>query len=152
MRQNNTQRPNSNFTLIELLVVIAIIAILAALMLPALNKARDLAKSIGCLSNLKQISLGNGMYSVDNNDFIVPGASAPKNWNSLYCWRNLLGPYTGHNELLEWGKSTNPDIAPKIYQCPGIQEARYASTDLNWSTVGHTKGAYGINVTRGGGP
>ena len=73
----------SRFTLIELLIVISIIAVLAAMLLPALNKARESARKITCLSQEKQLGLASQMYSDANNEYFVMGQKEP--W-----WQKLL--------------------------------------------------------------
>src|SRR5687767_4744803 len=69
----NRNRPTTAFTLVELLVVIGIIAILVSLLLPSLNKAREHAKTVQCLSNLKQIVIACNNYSANNGGVVIPG-------------------------------------------------------------------------------
>src|SRR5688572_5116945 len=67
------------FTLIELLVVIAIIAILAAMLLPALSRSKANAKRIVCLNHLKQLALATAIYVGENNDY-YPSSNSPDKW------------------------------------------------------------------------
>lgn len=87
---HSTQRRRA-FTLIELLVVISIIALLIAILLPALGAARDSARTAQCLSNQKQFATGAYAYAADNKQFIIAGGAGDAAGVSLYEFREYFG-------------------------------------------------------------
>src|SRR5579872_1686443 len=90
----NTLRSRHGFTLIELLVVIAIIAILAAILFPVFAQAREKARAISCLSNLKQLGLAYRMYSQDYDEMILPDYEYVNHARSNILWYpDIVYPY-----------------------------------------------------------
>ena len=129
------------FTLIELLVVIAIIAILAAMLLPALSAARERARSANCVSKLKQIGLGEFMYSGVNKDHVAcPDAALP-------FISNVVGDATAANSTLPGNKlilggfmgmtvtEVKTDAFEKLFKCPSDSTNFPANTITNASYV-----------------
>ena len=129
--------PAARFTLIELLVVIAIIAILAAMLMPALQQAREASQRVNCANQLKQLGLAQAQYNADNDDYLPfsrwePGAT----YSGIACkesptWFCRLVIYLG-------GKATNfyqMEIpAPKVFTCPKDHFTRGGTLEFTRAT------------------
>jgi prepilin-type processing-associated H-X9-DG protein/prepilin-type N-terminal cleavage/methylation domain-containing protein len=148
-----------SFTLIELLVVISIIATLAAMLLPALGKAREKGKSASCINNLKQLALGATLYANDNDDFLCcindkPGCCPGTHWNGTGTGMRRIN-LKGEGLITTYlGNSINSKICPQVH---ADVMARY-NTNLNANGFSGTSnqdpfacrgGGYGMNINVG---
>lgn len=132
-RQTYHRRPANAFTLIELLVVIAIIGILAALLLPAFNQAKQKALSVACLNNLQQLQTCFHLYAMDNTDLMPPndfvydiGTQRAIPGNEGPSWCTNVAPFDTTPAGIVGGLLYQYDNSLGIYRCPADQSTAQA--------------------------
>lgn len=141
------------FTLIELLVVIAIIAILASLLLPSLNKARERGRSITCISNLKQLSSAGTLYASDSRDFwplLYDGVNPSTSWyihNALFIEYFLGKAIAPYDPVLGTGKLGNivtDYTMPPTMLCPKANLTGKLKGNMAYSFYGYPMNLQGF--------
>ncbi|HEY0867898.1 MAG TPA: prepilin-type N-terminal cleavage/methylation domain-containing protein, partial [Fimbriimonas sp.] len=126
------------FTLIELLVVIAIIAILAAILFPVFAQAKEAAKKTSCLSNIKQVALGQLMYAGDYDDAVAVAEYGGNDAVPHVTWTTTVHPYIKSGDLKADTKFGNAKSTGKsgVYACPSAPKKDEANADVEGYSYG----------------
>lgn len=118
----------NGFTLIEVLVVIAIVALLGAMLLPALSRSKSKAQSMACLNNLKQLNVAWGLYADENADLLVNNHGVPETLSRRQTWANNVQDWEASDDntniLLLTGAKLGPysGRSAAVFKCPSDRE------------------------------
>src|SRR5258706_129300 len=120
--QNRAPRESIGFTLVELLVVIGIIALLVAILLPALSKSREMARRAACLSNLRQVHMAFVLYAADNHDQVPLVNRTPSRQ-----YTSMMSSTTAGNRWVLFGLLYSARYAenPRIFFCPSENNSKF---------------------------
>jgi len=123
-----TTSSSRGFTLVELLVVIGIIALLIGILLPSLNRARQQANKVACMSNLRQIATGLMMYTNDNKGSFPRPATGTWQFEDWIYWQTTVpAPYTQDNgQIVQYLGGT---FIPKVFTCPSDDVTLHTATN-----------------------
>lgn len=126
------RKMRKGFTLVEMLVVMAIIAILAGILMPVFVQAREKARAISCVSNLKQLAMAELMYAEDNNGCLSPIYATGQNWQRTGYWPHILYPYVRNKA---------------VYICPTSKYEKWHDWYQRPPDVEDVVSSYGLNCT-----
>lgn len=136
-------KPSSGFTLIELLCVIAVVAILAILVLAAVGRISDKAKTVQCVSHLKQLGAAVFLYVAENDGYIMPALDMrpEKNYNNGRTWHSAL--ISGGYFDMDYGQNKNANIW-NIFYCPSAFPYKHKNVPPNYGLMGNIGACYGM--------